>query len=77
MFENRFLSAAATVVSSSGGTGSPRWSRRTRRVAACSASRTGRLCSSGWAACSASRPAFSFSQIRGTAKNQFGRTWGR
>ena len=41
------------------------------------ASSIGRRCSSGWAACMASSPAFSFSQILGTAKNQLGRTWGR
>ena len=36
-----------------------------------------RRCSSGWPAIIVSRPAFSFSQIRGTAKNQLGRTSGR
>ena len=34
-------------------------------------------CSAGWPAIIASSPAFSFSQIRGTAKNQCGRTSGR
>ena len=34
-------------------------------------------CSSGWPAIIVSRPAFSFSQIRGTAKNQLGLTSGR
>ena len=34
-------------------------------------------CSSGWPASIVSRPALSFSQMRGTAKNQLGRTSGR
>ena len=46
-------------------------------MAAATASCTGRRCSSGWAACIVSSPALSFSQMRGTAKNHVGRTWGR
>ena len=71
-FENICSSAAATVASSSSGTGSPRWRSRTRSIDAASAAWIGARCSSGCEACIASSPAFSFSQIRGTAKNQVG-----
>ena len=59
------------------GTGSPRWRSRTRSIEAAIASSTGLRCSSGWAASIVSSPALSFSQIRGTAKNQVGWTCGR
>jgi hypothetical protein len=69
-------SAAAALAATSSGTGSPRCSRRTFSIAAarpaCAASRS----PSGRPAIAPSRPAFSFSQIRGTAKKKCGRTCG-
>jgi hypothetical protein len=70
-------SARATVCASSSGTGSPACSRRTLRIDASSAACTGARSDSGRAASIVSRPALSFSQIRGTAKNQLGRTSGK
>ena len=75
--QNSVSSARATCCSSSAGTGSPACRRRTRWSDAAIASSTGLRCSSGCAACIVSSPALSFSQIRGTAKNQVGRTCGR
>ena len=75
--ENIASSAAATPAASSSGTSSPACSRRTFWIAA---SRPFRACSPsspGIAASFASRPAFSFSQIRGTAKKNVGFTFGR
>ncbi len=69
-------SACAQACSSSSGTGSPACCRRTWRVAAPIARSLASRCSSGSAATIASRPALSFSQMRGTAKNQDGRTAG-
>ena len=71
------LVGRATAAASSSGTGSPACSRRTLRIAASSAACTGARSSSGRAASIVSSPALSFSQIRGTAKNQLGRTSGR
>jgi hypothetical protein len=76
-FENRASSAAAHRASSSSGTGSPRWRSRTRSSDASIAAWIWARCSSGAFDCIASSPALSFSQIRGTAKNHVGRTWGR
>jgi len=70
-------SAAATVSASSAGTSSPACSRRTLRIAESSADSMAARCSGGCPAAVVSRPAFSFSQMRGTAKNQLGRTSGR
>ena len=72
---NSSRSASSTVAASSSGTGSRACSCSTLRVAASSHSRL-RPASSP---CNRklSRPALSFSQIRGTAKNQVGRTAGR
>ncbi len=75
--ENISLSALATVSARSAGTSSPACSRRSFFSAAWSASSTGLRCSSSWPATIASSPALSFSQMRGTAKNQFGWTSGR
>ena len=74
---NIFSSAAATAAASSSGTGSPACSSSTLRIAASSAACAGSRCSSGWPESIASRPALSFSQIRGTAKNHVGLTSGR
>ena len=77
MFENRAASAAATPLASSSGTSSPACSSRTFWIAAARPWRARSPSSPGIAASFASSPAFSFSQIRGTAKNQVGWTWGR
>ena len=74
---NTSSSARLTSSASSAGTSSPACSRRTLRIPASIAARILAACSSGWPAIIVSRPAFSFSQIRGTAKNQLGRTSGR
>ena len=76
-FENIFSSASATAAASCSGTSSPACSRRTFSSAASSAARACSRCSSGRLARFASSPALSFSQMRGTAKNQVGRTFGR
>ena len=73
--ENSFSSASATVAASSSGTGSPACSSSTLRIAASSSAR---FCSpSSPEARKPSMPALSFSQMRGTAKNQLGLTAGR
>ena len=76
-FEKIASSAFATRAASSSGTGSPRCSSRTFSSASASASCVAARCSAGAAASICSSPALSFSQIRGTAKNQVGRTSGR
>ena len=70
-------SALAAAAATSAGTSSPRCSRRTFSSAASKPRSTGSRCSSGSPASIASSPAFSFSQTRGTAKNQVGRACGR
>ena len=59
------------------GTSLPCCSRRTLRTAASIAACVASRCSGGWPATIVSSPAFSFSQMRGTAKNQLGLTSGR
>ena len=75
--ENTASSAFSTPSASSEGTSSPACSSRTFPSDASNALSIGTRCSEGSAAIICSRPAFSFSQIRGTAKNQLGRTSGR
>ena len=70
-------SARATWSARSAGTGRPACSRRTFSRAAAIACEAIVRCSAGRLASRASSPAFIFSQIRGTAKNQLGFTCGR
>ena len=71
-------SALACSWASSSGIGSPAWSSATLRSPTPSAHSVACLrASSSSAATPASIAALSFSQIRGTAKNQVGRTSGR
>ena len=72
--ENIAASAWATPPPAPPGTSSPACSRRTFWIAASRPFCAGSRCSSGIEAIFASSPAFSFSQIRGTAKNQVGLT---
>ena len=75
---NTSSSARAHSAASSSSTVSPACSARTRRRPVSSAQpMTWRRASSGSATKPASSAALSFSQIRGTAKNQVGRTSGR
>ena len=67
-------SAWATPAASSSGTSWPLCSRRTFWIAASRPFWAGTRCSSGSFAKLASIPALSFSKMRGTAKNQVGRT---
>ena len=75
--EKSCSSACAAASATSGGTSSPACSARTFASEASSPFSAGMRCSSGRLASIASRPALSFSKIRGTAKNHVGLTLGR
>ena len=78
IFDSTSSSALPNSSASSGGISSPACSARTLRRPTSSAHWVAcRLASSCSAAMPASIAAFSFSQMRGTAKNQVGRTSGR
>ncbi len=77
ILDSTFSSSSAWAAASSSGTGSPACSSLTfLRPTSSAFSRPAFLCSSCSPATMASRPALSFSQIRGTAKNHVGRTSG-
>ena len=70
---NSCSSPAAAVAATASGTGSPACSSSTRSRAASSQATVSSPCVRRWP----SSPAFSFSKMRGTAKNQVGLTAGR
>jgi hypothetical protein len=76
-FDSTCSSACSHFSRTSAGSSSPACSARERWRPSSIAAFVGPRCSSGRFSTIASSPAFSFSQIRGTAKNQVGRTSGR